>query len=207
MAVSRLACPVIKITATCGSTRRDFSSTSRPPRPGITMSVTMTSNSCSSMQLNASSPLPAVATRYPVAASASLSIACMSGSSSTTRIEAVMAPPGRVDSGSTGRTAHVESPPPTVSVLIRPSWCPKVWTPTNAFRQCLEMEKASASIPKDTEEDTPSKACERRLIAALGSARARSERLTVAPSAFRHKKFWRAAFSDLRPPPPPRSNG
>ena len=63
MAVSSAAYAVITITAARGLSTRERSSTSRPSSPGMTMSVTMTSNSSCSTRFSASSPLPAVATR------------------------------------------------------------------------------------------------------------------------------------------------
>jgi hypothetical protein len=63
MAVSTVACPVIRMTPTAGAIERDRSSTSSPLIPGITRSATMRSNACSSMRVRASFPLPAVATQ------------------------------------------------------------------------------------------------------------------------------------------------
>ena len=91
MAISTVAWPVIRMTAAPGFSTRDRSRTSNPLTPGMTTSATMTSNSCSSIRVSASSPLLAVATWYPSVSRNVPRVSCVVDSSSTTRIDAVIA--------------------------------------------------------------------------------------------------------------------
>src|SRR5499427_10780850 len=79
------------MTAARGLSTRERSSTSSPSMPGITMSVTITSKSSCSTRASASLPFPAVVTRYPSADRAQFRMSWIAGSSSTTRIDAVIA--------------------------------------------------------------------------------------------------------------------